>query len=511
MPKLFNDITLKIEESLEEKLALLCPGFHSYRILRKSVDARQEIPHWVISVEAYQPGENPSEPTFDVAPVSVSKTLAPVIVVGAGPAGLFAALRLAERGVPCMLLEQGSDAVTRMRSIAGFWRHGKLDPRNNVCFGEGGAGLYSDGKLITRIRSPHIPYVLHRLVQFGAPAEITYLANPHVGSDKIRRVIPPLREHLKKLGCDVRFDAKVAGLIYEGATVKGVQMSDGSRLDASAVVLATGHSASDILDHLHESGVTMEGKSFAVGLRIEHPQKEIDRIQFRSYAGHPELGAATYRLADHDQASGVGVYTFCMCPGGYIIASSTEEDGLVSNGMSNYKRNSPYANAAVVISIDHQKWFGEDIFGGLKFRRQLEVAARNLVTSAGGTKQFPAQRAVDFMERRSSEVLPSSSPSGVVAARLDQLFPEAVYQRLTKSLEQFHRKLPGFLSPHAQLHGVESRTSCPVRVVRDKESLQSVSHAGLYPTGEGAGYAGGITSAAVDGVQVAEAIVRRLA
>ena len=513
MSKVLNDIKLGLEESLEEKLQLLSPGFSSFRLLRKSVDARGQVPHWVVSLEVYDPGETPKSEAYEVTAIKVPPGLLPVIIVGAGPAGLFAALRLAERGIPVKLIEQGSKATERMRGIADYWRYGRLNPKNNVCFGEGGAGLYSDGKLITRIKSPHIPYVLNRLVKFGAPEEIEYLANPHVGSDKIRKVIPPLREFIRSLGCEVLFDTKVDGLIYESkesGAVKGVRLADGTLVRGSSVILATGHSATDMLSHLFESGVAMEGKSFAIGLRIEHPQKEIDRIQYRDYAGHPELGAANYRLADHDATTGIGVYSFCMCPGGYVIASGTEADSIVSNGMSNYARNSPYANAAVVVSIDHATHFGKDVFGGLKFRRELELAARAQVTAAGGTRQFPVQRVVDFLAGRAGEALPTSSPSSVVPARLDSLLPNAIYKRLSKSLERFQHKMHGFISPHAQFFGVESRTSCPVRVTRDPETLQSTSHPGLYPTGEGAGYAGGITSAAVDGVRVAKAIVASL-
>lgn len=509
MPKHLSDIKLGLDEALEEKLQLLAPGYGSFRIVRKSVDARKR-PHWVVSVDVFGPGEQPQDDTYEVTPVKVPPSTPPALIIGAGPAGLFAALRLVERGIPCRLFEQGSESVARMRAIARYWRYGELDRRNNVCFGEGGAGLYSDGKLITRIKSPHIPYVLQRLVRFGAPDEIRYLANPHVGSDKIRKVIPPMREYLRAQGCRIDFDTKVRGLMYTGDKVTGVELEDGTRVEGSAVILATGHSATDILHHLHENGVAMEGKSFAVGLRIEHPQKDIDRIQWKEAAGHPGLGAANYRLADHDYQTGIGVYSFCMCPGGYVVASSTEPDGVVANGMSNYARNSPFANAAIVISVDHQANFGNDLFGGMKFRSELETRARQMVLSAGGTKQFPAQRVVDFLAGRGGETLPSSSPSGVVPARLDQLLPEAFAKRLAKSVQSFQRRMPGFISPHAQFHGIESRTSCPVRVVRDEETLQSTSHAGLYPTGEGAGYAGGITSAAVDGVRVAEAIAARV-
>ena len=511
--KRFQDLKIGLDDDLAEKLAWMVPGYSQFRILRKSVDARRSRdPHWVYSVEVFEKGEAPLDETYPVEKLSFPPSAEKPVIVGSGPAGLFAAVRLVERGIKCVLLERGSIGTKRIHAINRFWRYGELDPNNNVCFGEGGAGLYSDGKLITRIKSPHIPYVLHRLVQFGAPDEIRYLANPHVGSDKIRRVIPHIREYLLSNGCEIHFDTPMKRLLLDGqGAVRGVASTEGREFHSRHVVLATGHSAEDVLEHLAEIGVHMEGKSFALGLRVEHPQAVINRIQYRQHAEHPALGAANYRLADHDERTGVGVYSFCMCPGGYVLSSGTSADGLVANGMSNYNRGSPFANAAIVVSIDHEARFGKDLFGGMKFRRSLELGAYDAVKAAGGTRELPVQGVVDFLKGRGGIALKSSSPSGAVPTRLDQLLPEDLVARLRASLESFDRHMKGFITAEAQFHGVESRTSCPVRVTRDTETLQSLSHPGLYPTGEGAGYAGGITSAACDGIRVAEAIVQELA
>lgn len=510
--KRFRDLKVGLDEDLKEKLAWMTPNYTDFRILRKSVDARRSSDaHFVYSIDVYEDGEKPVDPVFDLERVTLPEGFERPIIIGSGPAGLFAAVRFAERGIPCLLLERGSVGAKRIQAINQYWRYGRLDPNNNVCFGEGGAGLYSDGKLITRIKSPLIPYVMDRFVRFGAPEEIRYLSNPHVGSDRIRRVIPKMREYLRANGCEMLFDAPMTRLLVEGSQVVGVEIADGRQFRSSHVILATGHSAEDVFDHLSEIGVFMEGKSFALGLRIEHPQKLINRIQYRRHADHPALGAANYRLAHHDDSSGIGVYSFCMCPGGYVLSSGTSPDGVVSNGMSNYQRNSPFANSAVVVSIDHEARFGAgDVFGGMRFRRSLERAAFDAVQRAGGTHQIPVQNVVSFLEGRDGEALRSSSPSGVVHTRLDQLLPEDLTLRLRHSLEQFNRHMRGFITREAQFHGVESRTSCPVRVTRDASTLESVSHRGLYPTGEGAGYAGGITSAACDGIRVADAITASL-
>jgi uncharacterized protein len=506
MGKIIKDLKVPLGEDLAEKLALLEPNLESFRILKKSIDARgNKSPEWIYSLETFAKNEEIPENKIVVEKTAAGSTLRPLII-GAGPAGLFAALRLIERGFKPILFERGSPAEKRIAAINKYWRYGQLDLDDNVCFGEGGAGLYSDGKLITRIKSPFIPYVMDRLVQFGAPEEIKYLANPHVGSDKIRRVIPKIRQYLLQEGCDIHFNAKVKTLIFEGDKVSGLVTESGQRFDSQAVILATGHSANDMFEHLHENGVRMEGKSFALGLRVEHSQDFINEAQYGDYKDHPELGAANYRLTHHDYKNEIGVYSFCMCPGGYILSSGTEPDGVVSNGMSNYNRNSPRANAAIVVSIDHEKMFGSDIFGGMKFRREIENRAFLSVQEKGGTKQLPVQDVLSFMTATDATNTSTSSPSGVVPTRMDQLLPASLYLRLVEAFEDFDRKMKGFISPKAQLHGMETRTSCPIRIPRDPETLQSKSHRGLYPSGEGAGYAGGITSAACDGVRIADAI-----
>ncbi len=510
MSRIIQNLEIGIDEDLEERLQWMVPEHGPYRILRQSVDARRRhSPKFVYSLEVAGKGEILPEPEYLVEKVNQKVSNRPIII-GSGPAGLFAALRLVERGIPCLLLERGSQSEERIRGINRFWRYGELDRRNNVCFGEGGAGLYSDGKLITRIKSPYIPYVLHRLVKFGAPKEIQYLSNPHVGSDKIRRLIPQLRNFLLANGCEIKFNEQVTELLTEGKQITGVKTEKGFEYQSSQVILATGHSSTDMLTHLSELGVFLEGKSFAMGLRIEHSQQEINQIQFREFASHPKLGSANYRLTYHDEKTKTGVYSFCMCPGGYVLSSGTEPDGLVCNGMSNFNRNSPFANSAIVITIDHDLNFGKKTLGGLEFRRELEQRAFLAVQKAGGTKELPAQSLQAFIAGKTGTVRRGSSPSGEKAVRLDDLLPKFMTQYFQQGLKSFENKMPGFISSTAQLYGIESRTSCPVRVTRDENTLESVSHFGLYPCGEGAGYAGGITSAACDGIRVAEKIAKVL-
>ena len=508
MSQILSNIKLRLEDNLDEVVERHVPNYSSYRILRKSVDARKRHElREVYSLEVFAANEIATDPQFPIQPAARLPEQKPVII-GSGPAGLFAALRLVERGVPCVLLERGKECAQRMLKINRYWRYGELDEDNNVCFGEGGAGLYSDGKLITRIKSDYIPYVMDRLIQFGAPEEIRYLANPHVGSDRIRRVIPKMREFLQQQGCEIHFEAKVEKILTRNQQVIGCQTRDGRIFHSQDIVLATGHSANDMFEHLRSIEVFMEAKPFAVGLRIEHPQEKINKIQYRDYFDHPKLGAANYKLTWNSPDQSTGVYSFCMCPGGLILSSGTEANGVVSNGMSNYRRNSPFANAAIVVTVDPGK-NSDDKFAGLHWRQKLETDAYVAVQKAGGNKQLPAQRLSDFFSKRRGDLDKGSSPSGGAAVNFHELLPTHICEALQEALTSFNKKMPGFIGHDVQLYGIESRTSCPLRITRDKESLESLSHKGLYPTGEGAGYAGGITSAAVDGIKVAERIVEK--
>ncbi len=500
-------LTLELDQDLPQQLALLRPDHGPYRIVRQSIDARgYKPPKFIYSVEIAAVGENlPSQKIL--LPVTEKKYEKPLII-GTGPAGLFAALRLAERGIKSILFERGSMAEKRIMSINKFWRYGELNPDDNVCIGEGGAGLYSDGKLITRIRSPHIPYVMQRLVDFGAPPEIEYTANPHVGSDRIRRLIPFFRKKLLDLGCEIYFNSEVEGLLTDKNSVTGLQLKDGRKFHSTHVILAPGHSAENLLMSLDRDGIFMEPKSFAMGIRVEHSQKLINQIQYKSFADHPKLGSANYKLAFHNKYDDIGTFSFCMCPGGFVLSSGTENNRIVTNGMSNYKRNSPFANAAIAVSIDAGKF---SKFEGLKLRSDLEEASYHAVIRGGGKKELPAQNLVAFMENRAGDVGPNSSPSGAIAVRLDHILQKSalgkmMYEHLQNSFVEFEKNMRGFLNKDALAFGFETRTSSPVRITRAAESLQSLSHSGLFPVGEGAGYSGGITSSACDGINAAEKI-----
>lgn len=479
------------------------------RVLKRSLDARNRSRFfWVYTLEVYLQGEK-IEAAF--APFPKLNWLGdPPLIVGAGPAGLFAAWTFLQHGIRPLLLERGERTHERMRKISRFWRYGELDPDSNVCNGEGGAGTFSDGKLITRIKSPHIGRVMQAFVDYGAPAEITYVYNPHVGSNLIRNVIRRMSDDLMERGGDFKFKTRVAGFDVKNGEVQGVFLEDGKRIPGTGAVLACGHSAGEFFKVLHGQGIHFEPKSFALGLRIEHPQAFINQWQYGCETGPEELGAAQYKLNTYWDQEKIGVYTFCMCPGGYVISSTTDPETTVVNGMSNYHRNSPWANAAVVCSVDQEKISGTDPFKMMAFQREIEKKVYSASAQQGNPRLIPAQRLEDFLSCRLGEIKTRSScPSGIVVAELSQLLPDWIYKHIAAGLLEFDKNRRGFAHPDALLHAVESRTSSPVRITRDPETLESISTRGLFPCGEGPGYAGGITSAAVDGIRAALAWIEK--
>lgn len=513
MPKKYQ-FELPFDQELEPFVKKKYPEIREYRTISKSLDARgaprgkKPIYHYILDALVTKEDKFPEAETFPQLKGLESKP----IIIGAGPGGLFCAVRLAEYGIPSIVIERGDDASKRMLRIAKFWRYGELDPETNVCYGEGGAGLFSDGKLITRIKSNLVQYVMEKFVDFGAPADTAYVSNPHLGSNKIRTIILQISNWLRSKGCDIRYNTRVTEIITEGQKAVGVKLSTGETLYSKHIVLATGHSAQDLYRHLDEIKVSMKAKDFAIGVRVEHPRRYIDSLQHGKFCEAKEMGSARYRLSWHDKWSDRGVYSFCMCPGGYVLSSGTEKDGIVVNGMSNYARNSPWSNAALVVSIKASKdWNENDLMGGLDFQHKIEQKAFELSKKHATGRELPAMTIKEFMDGKlNDKPLPvTSSPSGIFKTDLRQIFPEFVIEHLKKGLREFDRDLPGFISHEGLLIAPETRTSAPLTILRDKKTLVSVSHDGLYPCGEGAGYAGGITSAAVDGVKCALSILER--
>ncbi len=481
------------------------------RIIRKSLDARRKPRiQFVYTLDVRRLGEPAFEPApaWQPDPVSGSiQLLHRPVVVGAGPAGLFAALYLAKGGFCPLLIDRGRKVEERIQQVNDFWQKGALDLESNACFGEGGAGTFSDGKLMTRIRNPHIPVMMDLLVAAGAPDEIRYLSHPHVGTDRLRGVLVNLRKQLLAWGGEVRYQTRLTGLSIREGKLKGIMVNQGEAIATETLVLAIGHSARDTYEMLLHSGVTMEAKSFAVGLRIEHLQEQIDEMQYGVSAGHPRLPPAEYQLAVHGTRP---VYTFCMCPGGAVIGTATEPDGLSVNGMSMHDRGSFVANSALVVAVEAKDLEGHHPLRGMDYQRTWEQKAFQL---GGGGFYAPVQTVGDFLHGRSTTgisqmlIRPSYRP-GVHETDLKACLPQPVADALITGIRQMDEKMNGFAHPAAWLTGVETRTSAPVRITRDA-SRQSVSVSGLFPVGEGAGYAGGIVSAAVDGMDTAAEISRR--
>jgi len=430
------------------------------------------------------------------------------VIVGFGPAGIFAALILAQLGFRPIVLERGKAVRERTKDTWGLWRQQVLDPESNVQFGEGGAGTFSDGKLYSQVKDPrHLGRkVLTEFVKAGAPEEILYVAHPHIGTFRLVSMVEHMRREIESLGGEIRFQSRVTGLHVEQGQVRGVRLANGEEISTDAVVLALGHSARDTFEMLHETGVFMEAKPFAVGFRIEHPQSLIDKARLGVNAGNPLLGAADYKLVHH-AANGRAVYSFCMCPGGQVVAATSEAGCVVTNGMSQYSRAERNANAGIVVNISTEDFGGGPAhpLAGIDFQRRLEGHA---FTLGGSNYNAPGQRLADFLAGRPSTQLGSVIPSyqpGVNLTDLSSALPDYAIAAIREALPAFDRQIRGFALPDAMLTGVETRTSSPLRITRG-EDMQSLNVKGLYPAGEGAGYAGGILSAGIDGIKVAEAV-----
>ncbi len=433
-----------------------------------------------------------------------------IVVAGLGPAGLFAALELAKRGYVPLVIERGDAIKQRAERVERYWSTGELDENSNVMFGEGGAGTFSDGKLTSRSKDARGDLVLRTFVRFGAPEEITAVSKPHIGTDRLRGVVSTMRREIERRGGEVRFRATLTGLTIRDSRLAQIMISSPSgteTIDCAALVLAIGQGARDTYQMLYDTGIAMSPKPFAVGVRVEHPQSMIDRAQLGELAGHPRLGAAEYRLSA--QSGERGVYTFCMCPGGNVIAGATASDEVVVNGMSNFARNAENANAAVVVQV-HPNDFAPDALGGMRFQKEMERAA---FRAGGGNGVAPASTLGAFLRKETPRgfggVTPSYRP-GVACCDLWGVLPPFVAQGIAEGMQAFGRQLRGFDREDAVLTGVETRTSAPLRLLRG-ENMESASCAGLYPIGEGAGYAGGIVSAAIDGIKAAEAVISRFA
>lgn len=475
------------------------------RPIKRSVDARGKVV-FRLKVEVFIGEHLPlSEKIVPVALPFVGNRKT-VIVIGAGPAGLFAAITLINRGMRPLILERGKDVKARKYDISNLNRGIALNDDSNYCFGEGGAGTYSDGKLYTRsTKRGNVNDILRILVEHGADPEILYDAHPHIGTDKLPGIISSIRRSILEAGGEILFNRKVTELLVKDGKIKGVADAAGNEYISPSVILATGHSARDVFSMLHSQGILIQPKPFALGIRIEHPQQLIDSIQYKMPHRGEYLPAATYNLVT--QVEGRGVFSFCMCPGGTIVPAVTGSGETVVNGMSNSKRSSPYANSGIAVAIEPEDWAEFNSYGAfaaLAFQRSVEHKAWEM---AGQTFKAPAQRMVDFVEDKHSTTLPDCSyHPGLVSADLKEILPPFLSARLKKAFLDFDHKMKGYLTNEAVLTGVESRTSSPVRIPRNEETLMHPEVAGLYPCGEGAGYAGGIVSSALDGVLVAGAV-----
>ena len=514
-----NDDKSKILKLVMNKLKIKENELIKYHIFKESIDARKKGKiDFVYTVDVEVKNEQKllknalkdvvevKQPSYiDIKHGSNKMNYRPV-VVGSGPAGLFASLLLAQRGYNPLLLERGLDVDERTKDINNFWNNRIFKNNSNVQYGEGGAGTFSDGKLTTRIKDVRCRKVLEELVNFGSPDEILYSHKPHVGTDILKNVVKNIREEIKRLGGEVRFNTKVTDIEVENYIIKAVVVNNKERIECDHVLFAVGHSARDSYEMLYSKGVKIIQKPFAIGARIEHPQVLINKSQYKEFYDHPRLGAADYRLIEHT-SNGRTAYSFCMCPGGTVIASASNEFEVVTNGMSEHARDKANANSAFLVNVTPEDFGSTHPLAGIEFQRKYEKLAYEL---GGKNYNAPMQLVGDFLNDNITtdigKVEPSYKP-GVTGSDLRECLPEFVTSTMKEALVSLDKKLNGFAMHDAVLTGVETRSSAPVRIVRDEETLQSVSTKNLYPCGEGAGYAGGIVTAAVDGIKCAEKII----
>ncbi|MCX6174237.1 MAG: FAD-binding protein [Ignavibacteriales bacterium] len=502
-PEYVNDYSYQRNLAAKE-LKLNIEEITAVQIIRRSVDARSKNPIFRAKAIVYL-NEEPVDIYSSIIfkPVKGNKK---ILIVGMGPAGMFAALRLIELGIKPIILERGKDVQSRRKDLHDIQQFGNVNPDSNYCFGEGGAGTYSDGKLYTRsTKRGDVNRILNIFVQHGSQKEILIDAHPHIGSNILPKVVQAIRQTIIDCGGEIHFDSRVTDFILDGKQLKGLVVNTEKEFLGDSVILATGHSARDIYYLLDKHKIKLEAKPFAMGVRIEHPQKLIDEIQYHSKERNSNLPVSSYNLAC--QVNDRGVYSFCMCPGGIIIPASTSSEELVLNGMSVSRRDSPFANSGLVVSVDEKDWeqyksFG--VFAGLEFQKEVE----RIAFEAGGKKQrAPSQRITDFVKGEISKTLPESSYiPGIISSPLHEILPKNIAEGIRKSLFIFDKKMKGYYSEEAQILAAETRTSSPIRIPRDNKSLMHIEVEGLFPCGEGAGYAGGIVSAAIDGERCADAV-----
>jgi len=499
-----NDLILSLAK---EKGKIKEVDYHNWRIRKRSIDARRKPVKLNLQIEFWKKGEEPSLSNHWGA--SETKLNKKIYIIGAGPAGLYAALRAIEAGATPIIFERGKDVRARRRDLAKINKEQVVNPESNYCFGEGGAGTYSDGKLYTRSKKRgNVLKGMEWLVNFGADPDILVNAHPHIGTNKLPQIITSIRESIIAHGGEVHFEAKLTDIETKNNALNSITINGSDVYPCENLVLATGHSARDIFELLHKRNIKIEAKPFALGVRIEHQQSLIDHIQYHGDDNNPYLPPASYSLVE--QVDGMGVYSFCMCPGGIIAPCATDKEEVVTNGWSPSKRNNPYSNSGVVVSVEPEDLPGytpNNPFVALDFQKKVE---RDCWEAAGKTQRVPAQRMIDFVEGKVSEDFPKTSyQPGIVSVDLNKVLPEIIASRLSVAFLEFGKKMKGYYTNEAVLHAPESRTSSPVSIPRDAKTLEHVEIKGLYPCGEGAGYAGGIMSAAIDGINCVDKIIEK--